>query len=32
MRAESEMMDLIINTAKNDERIRAVVLKCKRLA
>jgi len=26
MRTEAEMMDLIINTAKNDERIRAVIL------
>ena len=26
MRTEKEMMDLIINTAKEDERIRAVIM------
>ena len=26
MRSEQEMLDLIINTARNDERVRAVIL------
>ena len=31
MRSEREMLDLIINTARNDERVRAVIMNGSRL-